>query len=129
MSRPLKMFMRGKSVTMLQELLRRMGYPMQDQPGLFGVHTRDAVKDYQKQRGLKVTGTVDAELLQQMQQGHVAPAAGSEKTKNTAADPAERKRVDALIRLLIRKGVITEEELQAEIKRPAPLSVTQPPLT
>lgn len=127
MSRPLKMFMRGKSVTMLQELLRRMGYPMQDQPGLFGVHTRDAVKDYQKKRGLKTTGVVDAELLQQMQQGS-APAV-SDKKEKMAADPLERKRVDALIRLLIRKGVITEDELQAEIKRPAPLSVTQPPLT
>lgn len=130
MSRPLKIFMRGKKISQLQELLKRMGYPMQDQPGLFGVHTRDAVKAYQKQRGLKATGEVSDELLLQMQQGGVAPStATSEKKEKQAAVALESRRADALIRLLISKGVITEEELQAELKRPQPLSITQPPLT
>ncbi len=131
MARPLKMFMRGKRVTMLQELLGRMGYPMQDQPGMFGATTRDAVKDFQKQRQLKPTGLVDDELLQLMQQGHVAsPSKKKTSPESSPAPlPVNQQQLDALIRLLIRKELISESELQAEIKRPQPVKITQKPLT
>lgn len=133
MEHKLKMFKRGKGVTMLQELLQRMGYPMQDRPGLFGVSTRDAVKDFQSKKGLKSTGIVDDELLALMRQNFGAPMS-SKKGKSRAAstpalNPVNQEQLDALIRLLIRKGVFTEEELQREISGPQPLRVTQPPLT
>jgi len=131
MSRPLNMFMRGKRVTMLQELLGRMGYPTQDQPGLFGASTRDGVKNFQKQRQLKPTGLVDDELLKLMQQGHVTASSKKKRKPKKAPSPipVNQQQLDALIRLLIRKDLINEDELQVEMERPQPVRVTQPPLT
>ena len=131
MSRPLKMFMRGKRVTMLQELLHRIGYPINDQPGLFGATTRDAVKDFQKQREIKVTGQVDDDLMQLIQGGQTAPASKEKPSseKIIASTPVNQQQLDALIRLLVRKDLITEKELQSEMKRPQPVKITQPPLT
>ena len=131
MSRPLKMFMRGKRVTMLQELLHRIGYPINDQPGLFGATTRDAVKDFQKQREMKVTGQVDDDLMQLIQGGQTAPASKEKPSseKIIVSTPVNQQQLDALIRLLVRKDLITEKELQTETKRPQPVRVTQPPLT
>jgi peptidoglycan hydrolase-like protein with peptidoglycan-binding domain len=113
------MFMRGKSVRMLQELLQKMGYPIDDQPGIFGPSTRDAVKNFQTQQGLKATGMVDDELLKLIRQGHAI----TEKPENAgskvapAPQPVNQDQLDALIRLMIRKGIISEDELQAEMKR------------
>jgi len=133
MEHKLKMFKRGKGVTMLQELLQRMGYSMHDRPGLFGVSTRDAVKDFQSKKGLKSTGTVDDELLALMRQNFGAPVTskkGKSKSASTPAlNPVNQEQLDGLIRLLINKGIFTEDELQREIGRPQPLRVTQPPLT
>jgi len=133
MARPLKMFMRGKRISMLQELLGRMGYPMNDQPGLFGASTRDAVKDVQTQRGLKPTGHADDELLQLMQLGQTSPPAKEKSsvqtTPSSTQNPVNQQQLDALIRLLIHKGLIDETELQIEMKRVQPKRVTQPPLT
>lgn len=138
MSRPLKIFMRGKRARMLQQLLQRMGYTIEDQPGLFGVDTRNAVKDFQKRHGHRASGEVDEALLLQMQQGTGAAPSTAEQPPmpsagQTDSKTSERKRVDALIRLLIRKEVITEAELQAQLQteteQPQPLRITQPPLT
>ncbi|MDX8405183.1 MAG: peptidoglycan-binding domain-containing protein [Mariprofundus sp.] len=127
MSRPLKIYMRGKKITHLQGVLQRMGYPMQDQKGIFGVDTRSAVKDIQKQRKLTVTGEVDEQLLQQIQQGH-APAADigmSDKSeaRTPGTDSVNQTRLDALIRLLQRKGVIETGELEAEMNKNRPTSL------
>lgn len=131
MSRPLKMFMRGKRVTMLQEILHRIGYPINDQPGLFGATTRDAVKDFQKQKEMKVTGQIDDDLMQFIQGGQTAPASKEKPSseKIVVSTPVNQQQLDALIRLLVRKDLITEKELQTEMKRPQPVRVTQPPLT
>ncbi|MES0371883.1 MAG: peptidoglycan-binding domain-containing protein [Mariprofundaceae bacterium] len=131
MPRPLKMFMRGKRVTMLQELLHRIGHSINDQPGLFGATTRDAVKDFQKQREIKVTGQVDDDLMQLIQGGQTVPTSKEKPSseKITASTPVNQQQLDALIRLLIRKELMTEKELQTEMKRPQPVRVTQPPLT
>ena len=126
MARPLKIYMRGKRVTTLQGILKRMGYPMNDQLGLFGTFTRDAVKDIQKQRSLKVTGMVDEELLQSLQQGYENSEKNSEK-KATAT--YNQQQIDALIRLLVQKNIITVDELQVEMKRPQLVRVNEPPLT
>jgi len=131
MSRPLKMFMRGKRITMLQESLKRMGYPMEDQPGLFGAFTRDAVKAYQKQHTLKPTGIVDDDLLQMMQQGPLATGSKAEpadKELISSLASVNQRQLDALIQLLIHKELITEAELQQQISRPQTLRVTQLPL-
>jgi len=128
MSRPLKIFMRGKRVALMQAVLHRMGYPMQDQKGLFGVHTRDAVKDIQKQRGLKPTGEVDDALFQLLQQGavpqQIADLAGT-TTAPALPDPGcDQAQFDALIRLLLRKGVIEAGELEAEMNRAYPSTLS-----
>jgi len=128
MSRPLKMFMRGKSVRTLQEMLKRLGYPMNDQPSIFGTSTRDAVKNFQSQKGLKATGIVDDELLNLMRQGHnISDVESSTRTKTTqksvsTSQPVDEQKLDALIRLLVRKGLISEEELtKSPPKKPAQL--------
>lgn len=120
MARPLKMFMRGKSVRMLQETLKRLGYPMEDQPGIFGTSTRDAVKNFQSRNGLKATGIADDELLKLMRQGHnvadIDAAQSSRKSvANSTTAPIDQGRLESLIRLLISKGFITEAELAEEM--------------
>ncbi|MDT8376886.1 MAG: peptidoglycan-binding domain-containing protein [Mariprofundaceae bacterium] len=134
MPRPLKMFMRGKRVRTLQEMLKRLGYPMNDQPAVFGASTRDAVKNFQSEKGLKNTGIVDDALLNLMRQGHnISDMESKNRTKPepeaaAAAQPVNQNRLDALIRLLVRKGVVSEEELQAEMQRIPPKKATQLPL-
>ncbi len=120
MARPLKIFMRGKSITTLQEVLRRMGYPIHDQKGLFGTDTRDAVKSFQKQQGLKPSGVVDDELMKLMQHGQAAVVTAEESLEVPDSTPLNQQQLDALIRLLLRKGVIEEAELEAEMKRVIP---------
>ena len=132
MARPLKIYMRGKSVRTLQQMLKQMGYPMEDQAAIFGASTRDAVKDFQKRKGLKVDGIVDDELFKVMQQnvGFQSDSGDKKDNKNDPvglASSANRQQLDALVGLLISKGVITEEEL-TEAMRPQPVKVTQPPL-
>jgi len=127
------MFKRGKGVSMLQELLQGMGYPMQDRPGLFGVSTRDAVKDFQSKKGLKATGVVDDDLLALMRQsfggGDTSKRSRAKSTSTPDLNPVNQEQLNALIRLLIKKELFTEEDLQREICGPQPLRVTQPPLT
>jgi len=134
MSRPLKMFMRGKSVRNLQEMLKRLGYPMDDQPGIFGAATRDAVKSFQAQKGLKASGIVNDELLQLMRQGHnITDIESSAKPKTTqksvsTSQPVDEKKLDAMIRLLARKGLISEEELAEEMTKSPPKKPAKLPM-
>ncbi len=129
MVRPLKMFMRGKNVAMLQRMLAQAGYSIDDRQGLFGASTRDAVRDFQKRRGLEVTGTVDQALFEQIRSCAGLPAPENRPAANRA-DDAPGDRLEALIGLLIDKGVITGEELDDALSgRKRPVRVTQPPLT
>ena len=118
---------------MLQELLQRMGYPIHDKPGMFGVTTRDAVKDFQSKKGLKTTGSVDENLMDLIRQNTCMQADPKKVQKKTAPSPAlnpvNQQQLDAITRLLIRKGIFTDEELSEEMTRPQPARVTQPPLT
>jgi len=118
--------MRGKSIRLLQEVLRRRGYVIDDADGLFGVMTRDAVKNFQKQHGMKTSGEVDAELMNQLQQGSVLPAVKPEP-KAEVAKAVEamvpQKDFDALLRLLRKKGVIEDGEFEAELARLVPRSL------
>jgi len=131
----MKVFMRGKRITMLQELLRRMGYHVHDKPGQFGTSTRDAVKAVQSQYDLKPTGVVDDALLQRMQHGQPAAAISEEDVLKAPAPDTDNEdplqgdvRLEALVRLLIRKGVLTENELHDEIVRVQVKQITEPPL-
>jgi len=131
MNKTLKIYMRGKGVAMLQELLQRMGYPLTDQPGLFGVSTRAAVKDFQSKKGLKSTGTADEALLDLLRQNFPSEDLPKRKRKSSQSpviNPVNQKQLDAISRLLIKKGIFSEEELAAEISRPQPVAITQPPL-
>jgi len=126
MARPLKIFMRGKSVSLLQDTLRRFGYTIDDQKGLFGTMTRDAVKSFQKQRGLKPSGQVDDELLVMLQHGQSSmPEVENNNNNNlqTVTQVADQKQLDALIRLLVRKGVIEKEEVDLEMEKVVPSSL------
>jgi len=127
------MFMRGKRVTMLQEILQRMGYPMHDQTGLFGASTRDGIKDFQKRQALKASGIVDDDLFKLLQQGPLSTSSASKGT--TPADTTDpspiacnQQQLDALTAVLIDKGIISQSELDQQISRPKPLRVTQSPL-
>ncbi len=122
MARVLKIFMRGKSVGLLQEVLQRMGYEITDQKNLFGTTTREAVKSYQKQHGLKPTGLVDEALMKQMQGGVPAPAEEQVDVK-TSVLPSHQAELDALVRLLIKKEVFSQAEWDAEKKKAVPSSL------
>ncbi len=122
MARTLKIFMRGKSVSQLQEILRRMGYTIEDQRGIFGVHTRDAVRSFQKQQGLTPTGHVDDDLMQ-MLQGGASQTSAEMPVLESKALPTNQAELDALVRLLIQKKVFTQEEWDAEKKRVVPSSL------
>ncbi|MDX8381832.1 MAG: peptidoglycan-binding domain-containing protein [Ghiorsea sp.] len=121
MARPLKIFMRGKSVTQLQELLRGMGFEIHDQKALFGVDTRSAVKAYQKQHSLKITGEVDEQFIIRMQGGAGATPKQSEAI--VKAISSKQEPLDVLIQLLIKKNVFTQEEWDSECSKtkPSPL--------
>jgi len=135
MARPLKIFMRGKSVRMLQDLLRSMGYKVEDRDSMFGASTRDAVKSFQRQRSLKVTGQVDDVLLQMMQQGKACSSVRSKDAMKTTPVSdvvpiamVSQEKFNALLRLMVRKGLFDEQELKDEMERVIPVSITQPPL-
>jgi len=118
--------MRGKSIVLLQEVLRRIGYSIHDQKGLFGTDTRDAVKSFQKQQGLKPTGQVDEALMQLMQHGHsvvIPEEVDSSPDEITTEGSITQKQWDALVGLLIKKGVIEEGELKAEMNKVIPQSL------
>jgi peptidoglycan hydrolase-like protein with peptidoglycan-binding domain len=50
----------------VQENLRRMGYYRGQVDGLSGPSTRAAIRAYQIDRGLQVTGRIDSELLEDL---------------------------------------------------------------
>jgi len=120
MARPLKIFMRGKRIGMLQEMLHRMGFPMDDQKGLFGVHTRDAVKAIQKQHNCQATGIADDAFFRLIQTGQ---GSATEPAAPSRTQSIDHLRLEALIRLLERKGVLLDGELEAELNRPQPTSL------
>jgi len=110
--------MRGKSVTQLQEILRSMGFEISDPKALFGVDTRSAVKAYQKQHGLKITGEVNGELILRIQ-GGVMPL--PEKIAPIVqAVSSNQEPLDAVVRLLIKKQVFTQEEWELEHNKNKP---------
>ena len=53
-----KAYMKGTDVRNLQQRLRELGYSV-SVDGVYGKKTAEAVKKYQKKKGLKVTGTVN----------------------------------------------------------------------
>jgi len=118
MARPLKIFMRGKSVTQLQELLRGMGFEINDQKALFGVDTRSAVKAYQKQHSLKITGEVDDQFILRIQGGAGVPPKQSEAI--VKAISSKQEPLDVLVRLLIKKNMFTQEEWDTECNKTKP---------
>jgi peptidoglycan hydrolase-like protein with peptidoglycan-binding domain len=50
----------------VQDNLRRLGYYNGQVDGLNGTGTRNAIRSYQMDRGLPVTGRVDQELLRDL---------------------------------------------------------------
>jgi len=120
MSRPLKIFMRGKSVTLLQEVLRRMGHDIQDQKALFGTDTREAVKSYQKQQGLQPTGIVD-DALRRLMQGGASAVESDEIPVKVSLNPINQQDLDILVGLLIQKGVISQKEWDNEKAKAVPI--------
>ncbi len=128
MSRPLKIYMRGKSVTQLQNMLKQMGYPMNDVQGVFGASTRDGVRDFQKRKGLKTTGVVDNDLFTLMQQNVGFQAEEKKVLAPSQTSQTDSDRLDTLIRLLVNKGLISEEEVEAAMQNSEPAKVSGKPL-
>ncbi len=113
----LKIFMRGKSVSSLQSQLKQRGFTITDVPGVFGPSTRDAVKSLQSQMSLKATGIVDETFWQAIGQSF---APSNEKTEkmdeplNAQLDSTSHQ-LESVIKLLIQKGVINQQELDSMI--------------
>jgi len=111
----LKIFMRGKSVGALQTQLQQRGFSITDSPGVFGPSTRDAVKSFQSQMALSATGVVDESFWQAFGHHRVAPEEKNGKLNalqnhHQVLDSANPK-LDALIHLLVEKGIIEQNEL------------------
>lgn len=51
----------------VQTLLTQLGYNPGPADGVAGKNTRQAVREFQKKRGLKVTGEINSQLLEQLQ--------------------------------------------------------------
>jgi len=129
MARPLKMFMRGENVRMLQKSLCSMGFQIDDKIGMFGTSTRDAVKALQRQHGLKQNGQVDDALLQMIQPCKAASKDEQVEDKSVSKlDSDLRNAFDALVRLMVRKGLFDEQELNDEISRSQAIRERQAPL-
>ena len=58
----------GEKVTDLQRRLKLLGYDLEvkDIDGIFGLYTEDAVRKFQQDRGLLVTGVIDQETWQEL---------------------------------------------------------------
>ena len=122
--------MRGRTVGMLQEILMRHGYTIQDQTRVFGADTREAVKSFQKQHNLEPTGIVDDEMMQLLQLGQPKANEKSSKSDNSPSGTGKKEKqhvspqkLDALVRLLVKKGILEEGELEAEMKKSVPNSL------
>ncbi len=57
--RKLSIRMKGEDVKLLQENLKRLGFPITDKHGFFGKSTKQAVIEFQKKHGVEMTGVVD----------------------------------------------------------------------
>ncbi|OQP16804.1 peptidoglycan-binding protein [Geobacillus zalihae] len=76
---------RGDDVRKLQQQLKQLGYfTYSDITGYYGVLTADAVRRFQRDNGLPVTGAVDNQT--------VARLASAVKAKTTSPAPIERER-------------------------------------
>jgi peptidoglycan hydrolase-like protein with peptidoglycan-binding domain len=127
MGRPLKIYMRGERVKQLQQLLKRHGHEISDQPGLFGTGTRAAVKLLQQEHGLEATGIADDALMAhigtKLEPQPDTTAQDSNADTNTATLQAQ---LDALTQLLLQKGVISAEELNELLSAPTSTSTATP---
>ena len=65
-ARKLKYQMAGPDVATVQMKLKELGYLSGRADGIFGQSTEAAVKAYQVDNGLAVTGVVDAEMTKQL---------------------------------------------------------------
>ncbi len=57
--RNLSIAMQGEDVQLLQQELRQLGFPIEDEEAVFGESTRQVVLRFQKQNRLEPTGEVD----------------------------------------------------------------------
>jgi len=65
--RKLKLHMTGADVVVMQLKLKELGYLTGRADGIFGISTEVAVKAYQMDRGLAVTGEVDGQMVEQLE--------------------------------------------------------------
>ncbi len=79
----------------VQETLRELNFYDGEVDGLFGPNTRVAIESYQSKMGLRVTGTVDDSLLDQLGTGSVKPAVlPSPAPRAEVAEPAVARTPD-----------------------------------
>ena len=106
------------TVKEVQETLRELNFYGGEVDGLFGPNTRVAIEAYQSKMGLRVTGTVDESLLDQLGTGSVKPAVlPSPAPRAEAAEPAVARPSDDAVAKpasLVRDTRITE--VQAGLK-------------
>jgi peptidoglycan hydrolase-like protein with peptidoglycan-binding domain len=94
----------GAEVERAQQALKQMGHDPGPIDGVIGAQTSAAVRAYQKQQGLRVTGQLDAETSAKLGQPAAAPAesaqapsqtqAGGDRRPN-AVDPAQGTKTGA----------------------------------
>ena len=78
----------------VQETLRELNFYDGEVDGLFGPNTRVAIETYQSKMGLRVTGTVDDSLLDQLGTGSVKPAVLPSPAPREVAEPAVARTPD-----------------------------------
>ncbi len=65
-NRDLKIRMRGKDVAQLQQVLRELGFVIEDEQGYFGRSTQQAVRRFQNKHGFAPTGIVTSNLRERI---------------------------------------------------------------
>ncbi|MDK2930699.1 MAG: hypothetical protein PWR07_830 [Bacillota bacterium] len=71
--RTLRFGMKGRDVALLQERLSRLGYYTGEIDGVFGILTKDAVRDLQKAHRLRVDGIAGKEVFAVIRSGLAKP--------------------------------------------------------
>ena len=95
----------GKYVGEYQRILKDQGLYTDEIDDKFGPNTRQAVKDYQKEKGMEVTGVIDqntaAELIAEKE---VEESSGAKENGNFLDKNGSKKEIEVLQRTLLEEG-------------------------
>ncbi|MGE5585510.1 MAG: peptidoglycan-binding protein [Bacillota bacterium] len=103
--------MRGRDVTLLQERLACLGYYAGEIDGVFGILTKDAVRDLQKAHRLRVDGIAGSEVFAVLRSGLARPVVRHFVARGETIAHVARKH-NIPIELLLQANRLPDPEVQ-----------------